>query len=145
MNDILKKLKYKEQEPILVMNAPVEYEEYTREIEDKIEREIKGKYDFIQIFAKSIEEAETLLQGAIDAFNGDGCLWITYPKGTSKKYKSDLNRDTARELAGKYNYEPVTLVAIDNDWSALRIKDPDNIKNLTRKSALSEKAKQRIK
>lgn len=145
MNEILKKLKLTVQNPVLLLNAPDEYADIIKEIEGEIHNSVNGKYEFIQIFATSIADAEILVPKAIEALEGNSYLWICYPKGSSKKYKSDLNRDTAREVAGKYNYEPVTLVAIDNDWSALRIKDPDNIKTMKRKSALSEKGKERIR
>jgi hypothetical protein len=144
MNEVLKKIKLTAQNPVLILNAPEEYANVMKDIEGEVHTSIKGKYEFIQLFASSLVECEKLTPPAIEALEGDGYLWVCYPKGTSKKYKSDLNRDTARELIGTYNYEPVTLVAIDNDWSALRIKNPDNIKTMKRKSAASEKGKERI-
>jgi hypothetical protein len=144
MNEVLKKIKLTTQNPVLILNAPEEYSDIMKHIEGEIHTSIKGKYEFIQLFACSLTECAKLTAEAINALDEDGYLWICYPKGTSKKYKSDLNRDTARELVGTYNYEPVTLVAIDNDWSALRIKDPDNIKTMKRKSAASEKGKVRV-
>lgn len=147
MNEILKKLKLTTQSPILVLNASKEYEEILKDFQGEIHRSINRKYEFIQVFATSIAEAAKWTPLVIEAHEGEenGYLWICYPKGTSKKYKSDLNRDSLREVVGNFNYEPVTLVAIDNDWSALRIKDPDKIKSMKRKSAISEKGKERIK
>jgi hypothetical protein len=46
---------------------------------------------------------------------------------------------------GQYGMEGVRMVAIDEDWSALRFRKVDFIKNFTRKfAALSEKGKERI-
>jgi hypothetical protein len=51
----------------------------------------------------------------------DGVLWIAYAKGTSKK-ASDINRDTIREYAASIGLDTVAQIAIDGDWSALRLK-----------------------
>lgn len=133
MSEILKKLKLTSQSPILILNAPEEYKEVIRDIEGEVHTDIKGKYKFIQVFAKSIAEAKEYIGACIEALDGDGYLWICYPKGTSKKYKSDLNRDTTFEVTAEYNFQGVTLVSIDNDWSAFRIRHNDNIKSMKKK------------
>lgn len=68
---------------------------------------------------------------------------MCYPKGTSKRYKCDFNRDTGWAIMGKFDMEPVRMVAIDEDWSALRFKKVDYIKTMKRNTegALSEKGK----
>jgi hypothetical protein len=64
---------------------------------------------------------EQLLISAID---GDGYLWVCYPKGTSKKYKKpDCNGDTLRESLVQYGFEGVSLISIDSDWSAMRFRN----------------------
>jgi hypothetical protein len=133
MNEILKKLKLTVQNPVLILNAPEEYKETLKEIEAVIHTEIKGKYDFIQLFAKSIEEAKRYIGSCTRALEGDGYLWLCYPKGTSKKYKSDLNRDTTYVVTETYNFQGVTLVSIDNDWSAFRLRNNNNIKSTNKK------------
>lgn len=145
MNPILKKLKLGDESLILIINPPEEYGDIMKAIAGEIHREIKGKYKFIQIFARSIEELSVYAKGLTEALDGDGYLWICYPKGTSKKYKSNLNRDKLAPIFGEFDFEPVTLVAIDSDWSALRVKNVDNIKSMKRKSAFTEKGKERIK
>ena len=44
------------------------------------------------------------------------------PKGTSKRYKSEIHRDTGWQAIGQAGFEPVRAVAIDEDWSALRFR-----------------------
>ena len=48
-------------------------------------------------------------------------LWITYPKGTAS-IKSDINRDSIRAFAAPFGLEAVAICAVDDDWSALRLK-----------------------
>lgn len=144
MNPILKKLNYSGQDPLLILNSPEEYNEVINEIGATVHSTIEGKYEFIQVFVKSLTEATGIAEEVIKALDGDGYLWICYPKGTSKKYKSDVNRNTLLDVFAPYNFEGVRQVAIDDDWSAMRIRYVDNIKTMNRKTAKSEKGKERI-
>lgn len=145
MNPVLKKLGLKEQNPVLLLNAPEEYKTVMSDIEAEVHTEIAGVYKFIQIFAKDIAEAHKYAEPAVKALEDDGHLWLCYVKGTSKKYKTDLNRNTSWEVFSPYEFEPVSQVAIDDDWSALRFRHVDKIKTLTRKTAATEKGKERTK
>lgn len=144
MNDILKKLGLKEQNPILIINSPEEYNEMLEGVGIEIHSEIKQKYKFIQVFVKSFEEATKIGESAINALDGDGHLWLCYPKGTSKKYKTDINRTKAWDLFGYLDFEPVSQISIDEDWSALRYRNVDYVKSMKRKTAATEKGRERI-
>jgi hypothetical protein len=50
-----------------------------------------------------------------------GALWVAYIKGTSGK-KTDINRDSIREFVGAIGLDTVSQIALDDDWSALRLK-----------------------
>ncbi len=65
-------------------------------------------------------------------FTEDVVLWFAYPKGTSKNYKCDFNRDNGWDALGELNFEGVRIVSIDEDWSALRFRKVRFIKNMTR-------------
>jgi hypothetical protein len=145
MNAILKKLGLTNQNPILIINAPKEYKEIMADMEAEIHKEVMGKYKFIQIFSKDFAEAYKYASEAIEALEDDGHLWLCYPKGTSKKYKSDINRTKSWEIFAPYDFEPVSQVSIDDNWSAMRFRHIDNIKTLKRKTAATEKGKERVK
>jgi hypothetical protein len=53
---------------------------------------------------------------------GDAVLWFAYPKGTSKRYACEFNRDTGWQLIRDAGFVSVRMVAIDEDWSALRFR-----------------------
>jgi hypothetical protein len=76
---------------------------------------------------------------------GDALLWFAYPKGSSKKYKCDFNRDSGWAVLGEAGFEAVRQVAIDEDWSALRFRRVEFIKSLKRdsKRAMSAEGKRR--
>jgi len=45
-------------------------------------------------------------------------LWVAYPKGG----RSDINRDTLWPILAREGLRPITQVAIDGTWSALRFR-----------------------
>jgi hypothetical protein len=59
-------------------------------------------------------------------------LWIAYPK-LSGKLKSDLSRDRGWEPIAAHDLHGVMQVSLNDDWSALRFRYRDEIKEFTRK------------
>ncbi|MBK6979274.1 MAG: hypothetical protein IPH28_21100 [Cytophagaceae bacterium] len=58
----------------------------------------------------------------------ESLFWFAYPKGISKKYKCEFNRDNGWQSMGDLGYEPVRMVAFDEDWKSSRFKKAENIK-----------------
>ncbi|NIJ52944.1 hypothetical protein [Dyadobacter arcticus] len=54
---------------------------------------------------------------------------------SAMKTKCDFNRDTGFAAVGKYGFEPVRQVAIDDDWSSLKFKKSNSSKQLLEKKA----------
>ncbi len=120
--ELLKKLRYK-QGRATVLNAP---EGYRLGIET--EGETAGSYDFIQLFANHAQEVRDWVPKVIPLLQEDAVFWITYPKQTSK-VKTDINRDSLWSLVqGISPYRPVSNVAVDDKWSALRFRHQDKVK-----------------
>jgi hypothetical protein len=57
---------------------------------------------------------------------------MAYPKGSSKRYQCEFNRDGGWDVLAHAGFEAVRQVAIDEDWSALRFRRVEFIKSLTR-------------
>jgi len=144
-NQILKKLRLTDLNPVLIINAPEEFQETLADIRSNIHRQVSQQYGFILVFVKNQEEINKLLPITLPSLQGDGYFWVAYPKKSSKKYNSDISRNKGWEILGEQNYEPVTQIAIDQDWSALRFRQVDNIKQMKRKKALSPEGRERIK
>lgn len=139
MNLLLKKLNFKEETEILVLNSPSDYEDLLNEFSKstKVLRSIKEiKNDqgikFALIFLFKQEDIKTQIPLFIESMEGDAKVWLSYPKKTSKKYTSDIDRDHGWNLLGEYGYEPVRQVALDDDLSALRFRKVGYIKNFNR-------------
>jgi hypothetical protein len=52
----------------------------------------------------------------------DEVVWLAYPKRTSRRYSSELNRDAGWESLRAAGFDTVRQIAIDEDWSALRFR-----------------------
>jgi hypothetical protein len=149
MNPVFKKMNYKEQKVIHAINSPASFDKELKEMMAfaaiKKVLKAKDKAEFILCFCtkhKEVEAAATLAQKTLQ---DDGMIWIAYPKGTSKKYTCEFNRDTGWGSLGKAGFEPVRQIAIDEDWSALRFRKVEFIKTMTRSFAMTEEGKKRVK
>jgi hypothetical protein len=149
MSTIFSKLNLKEQDKILVVNAPASFEAALAALENiTIQRAVDetDRIDFALAFVTKQDEVNTLANAMRAKVNGDVVLWFAYPKGTSKKYKCEFNRDNGWAALGQAGFEPVRMVAIDEDWSALRFRRAEYIKTMTRSKlgAISEQGKARV-
>ena len=151
MTSLLKKLNYKEQAEILMLNSPQSFDKVFEEMGliTNIRTNLRGvkEINFIMIFATKKAEIEKYFDKIINLLNDDTVLWFAYPKGTSKNYKCDFNRDTGWEILGDQGYEGVRIVSIDEDWTALRFRKADKIKKMTRRKsmAISKTGKKKTK
>lgn len=149
MNSIFKKLNFKDQPEIVVVNAPDSFlpvlDEMTQLTQVKTSVTDASDISFAMAFVTKQQEVDLLTQQFAEKIMGDGLLWMVYPKGSSKRYKCDFNRDTGWETLGKQGFEPVRMIAIDEDWSALRFRRAEYIKTMTRSSAISDVGKERLK
>jgi hypothetical protein len=137
MTPLFKKLNFKNQKEIFIINPPKEFELEQKEISAFVT--LKNKLvqtepiEFVLSFVKSKEEIENLTQTIIPLLKEDALLWFAFPKGSSKKYKVEINRDKGWEYLKQLGLETVRAVSIDEDWSALRFRDTKYIKVMTRK------------
>lgn len=80
-----------------------------------------GSADWILLFARSRAELEQYLPMAQARLAPGGAVWVAYRKGGAKA-GSDIHRDDIRHFAQSVGLDSVAMIAIDADWSALRLK-----------------------
>jgi hypothetical protein len=120
---------------IVVYNAPPSFEsELTRLKAVKIERDPKkpAAVKFSLAFVTAQKELDRLSKLLAAAAEGDALLWFAYPKGTSKRYTCEFNRDTGWDVIRNAGFDTVRAVAIDDDWSAIRFRRNEFIKPKSR-------------
>jgi hypothetical protein len=122
-----KKLNYKSQDPVLVVNAPGSFRPELAELAGlgagvHANPETGVRYGFILAFAKDAAELEKVADVCLPCMSDGAVLWFGFPKQSSRTIKSDINRDRLADLLSLRHLQPNRNVAIDDDWSALRFR-----------------------
>jgi hypothetical protein len=135
MNALLKKLNFKDHQELVILNSPPEFSEQLedfRSYSTVVTTIPEGKIRFVMAFVTKQSEVDDLAGKLGNKLEGDAHVWFVYPKVTSKKYKCDFNRDTGWQIMGSLGLESVRMVAVDEDWSALRFRKVEFVKVLNR-------------
>jgi hypothetical protein len=149
MSAVFKKLNWKDQAEILILNAPASFEPELAALTGvTIRRSLAemAQVTFSIAFVTRQSEANALAEEIAAKTIGDAVVWFAYPKSSSKRYQCEFNRDTGWAVLGALGFEAVRQVAIDEDWSALRFRRAKFIKSMTRdsKMAMSDLGKQKL-
>lgn len=136
MTPLFKKLNLGVHSVIQVLNAPPSFESEIAALSGvTVKRSVAGRAHFAMAFVVTQADLEAASAKLAKACEGDAILWMVYPKGTSKRYKCEFNRDSGWHTLGAAGFEPVRMVAIDEDWSALRFRRVEHIKTMARSPA----------
>jgi hypothetical protein len=125
MASVFDKLNFKNQREILVLSAPPSFEPELRTLSRvSILRDARKakSIEFVIAFVTRRAEVEAAVKLIVPKTDGDVVLWFAYPKGTSQRVAGEINRDRGWEPLQSAGFETVRLVAIDEDWSALRFR-----------------------
>ena len=135
---------------ILVIDAPSSFDDELEQLDgvEIVHRDPKKikKIDFVLVFVTKQRTLDTTAKLVAKRAEGDAVVWFAYPKGSSKNYVCEFNRDTGWAEMGKAGFESVRIVALDDDWSALRFRRVEFIRTMKRdpKRALTKTGKKRV-
>jgi len=135
MATVFAKLNLKDHKQIVVLDSPSSFESELAALEGvEVIRDLKKakQVTFSLAFVTTPEQVDALAPKLALKAEGDAIVWFAYPKGTSKRYKSQIDRDNGWNVLGHEGLEPVRMVAIDEDWSAKRFRRVGFIKKMTR-------------
>ena len=79
-----------------------------------------GQADGVLVFCRARDDLERLSDQFVVPAKRDALTWVAYPK--AGKLGTDLNRDVLAELVKARGVQPVRQVALDDTWSALRLR-----------------------
>jgi hypothetical protein len=149
MASTFKKLNLKDQKQIVVLNAPESFERELkglRGVEILRDIETPNEIEFSLAFVTKQKEVDALAKPIAKKAKGDAVVWFAYPKGTSKNYKCEFNRDNGWQVLGDLGFECVRAVAIDEDWTGMRLRRVEFIKVMKRdrKGAMTSQGKARL-
>ena len=142
------KLNLKDHDPVVVLDAPDSFKRELAALDDvTVRTTIAGtpKASFALAFGTKQTQVNAFAASLGRLADGDVIVWFAYPKGSSKRYTCEFNRDTGWASIGAKGFEPVRMVAIDEDWSALRFRRVDFIKTMKRPAEWAMTAKGKAK
>jgi hypothetical protein len=128
---VFAKLNLKDQRAIVLLNAPASFEPAVAALKGvSVERDPKKvtAVQFALAFVTTQSELDRLSDELAKKAVGDALLWFAYPKATSKRYQCEFNRDSGWQALYRAGFRKVRIVAIDEDWSALRFRRIEHVK-----------------
>ena len=122
-SSLAKKLGLKPGKRALILNAPDGYRALLDPLPEGVGLTATpgGAFDFVQVFAKNKADLARYVPEAIAAVKPGGMLWIAFPKKTSK-IQSDISRDTGWDVVQQAGWQGVSLISVDDVWSAMRFR-----------------------
>jgi hypothetical protein len=115
---VAERLQLKGARTLALLAAPAEID---AEIGVATQRSDVAVADVVLIFLRDKAALHDGLGQLLRQTKPQAILWVAYPKLTSA-LKSDIHRDIIREAAPHFGLDTVSQIAIDNCWSALRLK-----------------------
>lgn len=80
-----------------------------------------GEAEVVVQFVRNRAEFDRKIPAILQAIRADAILWVAYPKLTSK-LAGDINRDIIHGASPALGIDCVSQIAVDGDWSAMRMK-----------------------
>ncbi len=118
---LAKKMKRKAGTRAAILNAPAGYQAVSFHGYEEAASFLNGLFDWIQVFVRNKAELDRIAPRAAKALDPDGILWISFPKAASK-VQTDLTRDTGWELIPPIDLKWITLISINETWSAFSLR-----------------------
>lgn len=115
---VIERLQVKDDRRLAVVNAP---EGLDATMGATGARAGVDEAEVVLLFVADRAALDARLPPLIEQARTDAILWVGYPKLTSK-LAGDLNRDVIHAASPAFGLTPVAQIAIDADWSALRLK-----------------------
>jgi predicted SnoaL-like aldol condensation-catalyzing enzyme len=130
MASTVKKLGLKSGMRALVLGAPSGYINSLAPLPDRVEvsQSLGSAHEFVQFFATKKSEIKKSAKKLLQSAAPGALVWITYPKKTSG-VESDLSREAVWAAMESTGWRPVSQIAIDEVWSALRFRPAEDVKS----------------
>jgi len=119
--EVLRKLRFTSGDPFSLVNAPCYLQERLAEAAGEVHFELQDQSPFTVLVVRDREDFEKWFEGTINRAKPDSLFWLVYPKGTGQ-FASDINRDSLWKAMEPLGYRPVSMIAVDEDWSAMRVR-----------------------
>lgn len=108
-----KKLQLKDGQTIALIDCPIQ-------LELSAPQAAISDADAVLVFIVNEAALRQKLGDMKTAADNNKLVWVAYPK--AGQLATDINRDSVRTIVNENSLDPVRQIAIDDTWSALRLK-----------------------
>ncbi len=118
-NSISQKLRIKEKNTVLTLNAPADFKKGLTELPSGVKIINSGKeYDQVHWFVLNRAQLEKEMSKVLKLVKDDVIVWVYYPK-VSSKIQTDLTRDKGWDclLSESDKLTWISLISFDDTWS----------------------------
>ena len=128
-DQLAKKLLIKPGHRILVRNAPAGYLENLEPLPEGVQlaMTMDGRFDVVLQFVNHKVDVDAQALESVLAAREGGVVWMAYPK-RSKTVQTDINRDAGWDVLWQAGWVGISIIAIDDAWSALRFRPEKDVK-----------------
>lgn len=120
---VAQKLLIKPAQTVLLVNSPSDAPDLVAPLPDmaRFTTQVSEPADLALLFTNYREDLERLLPALSVGLSPKASLWVLYHKGTSA-VKTDINRDSIWSFAKTIGMTGVSMISVNDDWSAMRLK-----------------------
>lgn len=115
---IAERLEVKRERRLTLIDAPEPVDRAIGLIDRRAELDTA---DVAVLFALDRAALQAKLRDCLTSLSPSAIPWVAYPK-LSSPFAGDLNRETVRCIATDHGMKIVGQIAVDSDWSAMRLK-----------------------
>ena len=119
---LARKLGIKDGFDILTINEPDNYTELLAPIPRNatLSDQSRSGVDLVHLFTNSRDELFSKLAECVRLIKQDGSIWVSWYKKAAK-LQTEITEDTVREAAFPLGLVDITVCAVDEKWSGLKL------------------------
>lgn len=119
---LIKKLGIKEEQQVVVIGAPAEYEEWLAPVPESVQfsSKISAKTSLVHLFVSERKTLKSKLESFRKTLKSDAVVWVSWPKKASK-LPTDITEDTIRAEALPLGFVDIKVCAVSDVWSGLKL------------------------
>lgn len=126
MPDVARKLLVKPGSTVRLVDAPLGADELLGPLPTGERRAASGSADVVVVFVADLAGFTASIEALRREARSSKAAWVAYPKKSSGRSEG-LGRDVIRTTLDATDITPVTQVALDETWSALRLRPLDEV------------------
>lgn len=117
---------------VLALNAPDDAARLLSPLPEAVEVAAQptggADFDAVLAFVRSKDEVAHYVASIVAGVKPGGLLWVAYPK-KSGSIRTDISRDDGWQPMWSPGWDTVSLVALDETWSAMRFRSLSETKS----------------